>query len=168
VAAHHLDAVDLVEGVMSVLGSTGFPPERLVVEITETAAMRDPFGVTDRLAQLKRLGVRIAIDDFGTGYSSLAYLERYPVDVLKIDRSFVAGITGELRSRHLTESMIHLAHSLGLIVVAEGIEEADQAEVLMQLGTDFAQGYHFARPMDLTGLLGFLADRVPAESGVAQ
>lgn len=167
-AAHHLDSADLVEGIVAVLESTGFPAQRLVVEITETAAMRDPLGVTDRLAQLKRLGVRVAIDDFGTGYSSLAYLERYPVDVLKIDRSFVAGLNAEPRSRHLTESMIQLAHSLGLTVVAEGIEETGQAEALQQLGTDFAQGYHFARPMDLQGLLEFLAERVPVASGVAQ
>jgi EAL domain-containing protein (putative c-di-GMP-specific phosphodiesterase class I) len=167
-AAHHLDSADLVEGIVGVLESTGFPAQRLVVEITETAAMRDPLGVTDRLAQLKRLGVRVAIDDFGTGYSSLAYLERYPVDVLKIDRSFVAGLGAEPRSRHLTESMIQLAHSLGLMVVAEGIEEPGQAEALQQLGTDFAQGYHFARPMDLQRLLAFLAERAPVGSGVAQ
>ncbi|MGH8986643.1 MAG: EAL domain-containing protein, partial [Acidimicrobiia bacterium] len=113
---------------------------------TESVVMDDAVTALRTLERLKELGVRLAIDDFGTGYSSLAYLGRFPIDVLKIDRGFIAGL-GANRSDHaIVASMIDLAHTLGLTVVAEGVETADQLATLAALGCDAAQGFLFSRP----------------------
>jgi CheY-like chemotaxis protein len=124
----------------------GLDPAALVLEITESATVADTEGVIARLEELKALGVGLAIDDFGTGYSSLSYLRRFPVDQLKIDRSFVAGVATTGEDRAIAASVINLGHALGIQVVAEGVETVDQLEWLSVLGCDLAQGYNWSEP----------------------
>ena len=132
-------------------------PERLCLEITEGVAMADPDHSLAVLMRLREAGVRVAIDDFGTGYSSLGYLRRLPVDALKIDRIFVAGLTRDSASESIVRATIELGHSLGLIVVAEGVEDDAQLACLRDLGCDRAQGYRIARPMPAEDVAGWLA-----------
>jgi EAL domain-containing protein (putative c-di-GMP-specific phosphodiesterase class I) len=146
-SARQFQQGDLVERVAAILAETGFPPAQLTLEITESTIMEDAEQTTLLLARLKALGVTIAIDDFGTGYSSLAYLKRFSVDVIKIDRSFVAALSDEPDDSILIAGIIKLAHDLGLRVVAEGVETADQLRRLDELGCDLVQGYYFARPL---------------------
>jgi diguanylate cyclase (GGDEF)-like protein len=142
----------LVEGVQEALTESGLPPERLVLELTETALLRDPDTVADRMVELKQLGVRLAVDDFGTGNASLAHLARFPVDVLKVDRSFVNRIGIDRRQTAIAGSIIGLGESLEMKVVAEGIETPDQLAQLLALGCGFGQGFYLAKPMDATDL----------------
>jgi len=138
----------LVTDLVSVLEETGLDPQRIVLEITETALMADVDSATRRVRQLAAIGVTISLDDFGTGYSSLAYLGRMPVTVLKIDKSFVGGADHyKDRSGDLLHSIVSLARSLGLQTVAEGIETADQAAQLREFGCHLGQGYLFGRPV---------------------
>jgi len=145
---------DLVEQVKHALKQTGLEARYLELEITESVAMHSAENTLRTLKELKALGVRIAIDDFGTGYSSLGYLKRFPVDTLKIDRSFVKGIGGNVEDSAIVRAVITVAKSLNLSVTAEGIETAEQLEHLRALGCDHGQGYYFAKPM--------ASDRVPA------
>ncbi|MGH9132670.1 MAG: putative bifunctional diguanylate cyclase/phosphodiesterase, partial [Ilumatobacteraceae bacterium] len=156
----HLDHTDVVEGLLAVVHDEGFPVTRLIVEVTETEAMRDPAGVGNRIRQLRDQGMRVAIDDFGTGYSSLAYLEQFPIDYVKIDRRFVEQIDEPGRSRSLVESMSRMVHSLGLTAVAEGVETVEQAHVLREMGFELAQGFYFARPVAADELEAAIA-RIP-------
>ena len=136
---------------------SGLAPESLTVEITETALMHDPEGATRRLQSLKALGVRIAIDDFGTGYSSLAYLRQFPVDALKIDRSFISGIGASLESSYaLVNTFIQLARTLGIRTLGEGIEDRAQLHGLQRQHCDFGQGFLFARPLQAAAVEEFL------------
>jgi diguanylate cyclase (GGDEF)-like protein len=160
----HLDHLDVVEGLLAVLHDEDFPPTRLIVEVTETEAMRDPAGVGNRIGQLREHGIRVAIDDFGTGYSSLAYLEQFPIDYVKIDRRFVEQIEESDRSRSLVESMSRMVHSLGLTAVAEGVETLEQAQTLREMGFELAQGYYFARPVAADELTEAIA-KIPAVTG---
>jgi EAL domain-containing protein (putative c-di-GMP-specific phosphodiesterase class I) len=138
---------DLVSQVDCILGETGLDPGALELEITETLAMRDPEVTTANFRALRALGVRLSIDDFGTGYSSLGYLKRFPIDTLKIDRSFVRDIDTDSGDATIAEMIIAMARSLGLRVVAEGVEREEQHRVLRDLGCDRAQGYLFQRPL---------------------
>jgi EAL domain-containing protein (putative c-di-GMP-specific phosphodiesterase class I) len=125
--------------------------------MTESALMGDADFYLEAMLGLKCLGVSLAVDDFGTGYSSLAYLKRFPVDVLKIDKTFIDGLGKDGRAADIMANVISLAHTLGLEAVAEGVETAAQAAELARLGCDEAQGYHFARPgpaEQVTALLG--------------
>jgi EAL domain-containing protein (putative c-di-GMP-specific phosphodiesterase class I) len=137
---------DVVATVADVLTETGLPPAQLTLEVTESVLVQDVDRVVDRLRTLRTLGVRIAIDDFGTGYSSLSYLRRLPADTIKIDRSFVIDLAQDGASRTLVSSIIELARSLQLDVVAEGVEDAAQRSVLQSLQCSHAQGFLFARP----------------------
>ncbi|TFV67297.1 UNVERIFIED_ORG: EAL domain-containing protein [Bacillus sp. AZ43] len=141
-----LDA-GLPDLVARLLAAHGVPASLLRLEVTESAVMGDAARSMDVLQRLHDLGVRLSIDDFGTGYSSMAYLRRLPVDELKIDRSFVLGLTTTANDAVLVRTAIDLGHNLGLTVVAEGVEDAGQVAALRELGCDIAQGYHFARPM---------------------
>ena len=141
--------VDLVERVDSLLRLHDVPAGRLCLEITESAIMDDPTRALQTLQRLSELGVQLSIDDFGTGYSSLAYLKRLPVDELKIDRSFVMGMERDLDDARIVRSTIGLAHTLGLTVVAEGVENPKLMAMLEHLGCDEAQGYGIARPMPI-------------------
>ena len=134
--------------VATVLVETGFPADRLWLEITEGALMRDPVAAIAILRSLRELGVHLAIDDFGTGYSSLSYLQRLPVEALKIDRSFVEHLDEESDDRAIVEAVVALAHALGLGIIAEGIERPGQAIELANLGSYVAQGFLYAKPVD--------------------
>jgi EAL domain-containing protein (putative c-di-GMP-specific phosphodiesterase class I) len=132
-----------------------------VLELTETALAADADATTRRLGALHDLGVRIAVDDFGTGYSSLAYLRRFPVDALKIDRSFVSAILPAGEQRPLVRTMVQLGRDLGLEVIAEGIEERYQLDRLREEGCHTGQGYLFSRPLEPDALEELLSSWVP-------
>jgi diguanylate cyclase (GGDEF)-like protein/PAS domain S-box-containing protein len=147
-SARQLEDPQIVDDVRDALARSGLAPERLVLEVTESLVMVDPEHTIARLHALKALGVGLAIDDFGTGYSSLSYLRTLPVDTVKIDRSFIADLDRAAGSA-LVQGIVELGHSLGLVVVAEGIEGPEQAEALERFGCELAQGFYFARPMPL-------------------
>ncbi|UGQ48462.1 EAL domain-containing response regulator [Massilia endophytica] len=140
------------------LADTGAPPEYVELEITESMAMEEPNLLIEMLAQIKQTGVTIAIDDFGTGFSSLSYLQRLQIDRLKIDRAFVTEITGSARGSSIAEMVIQLGQNLGLTVIAEGVEDERQAQILYALGCPLAQGFLFARPMAADTLDEWLAN----------
>ncbi|MEW6583286.1 MAG: EAL domain-containing protein, partial [Actinomycetota bacterium] len=146
-SARQLADPRLVERVARALADSGLAPQRLVLEITESVLMSDTDGAVAALAALKELGVRVAIDDFGTGYSSLGYLERLPVDQLKVDRIFIEGIDRPDGEAPLVQAILEIGRVMGLEVTAEGVESAGQAEYLRAVGVDVAQGYYFARPV---------------------
>jgi diguanylate cyclase (GGDEF)-like protein/PAS domain S-box-containing protein len=137
----------LADTVEAALQATGLDPACLCLEITETAMLREPEAIEEALRALGALGVRLALDDFGTGYSSLSYLPRLPLDTLKIDRSFVDGLGVESQDTAITEAIIAMSRALSLTVVAEGVEVEPQAEELVRLGCELAQGFHFCRPV---------------------
>jgi diguanylate cyclase (GGDEF)-like protein len=150
---------NFLEMLARALQESGAPPERIELEITESMAMEEPDLLIERLAQVKRLGVSIAIDDFGTGFSSLSYLQRLQVDRLKIDRAFVTEITGSARGSSIAEMVIELGRSLGLSIVAEGVEDERQAQILQALGCPLAQGFLFARPLPAEQLIEWLGNQ---------
>ena len=156
-SAAQLEDPRFVEEVAAVIGETGVDPAALILEITESMMMKDAEGVVEKLKGLKDLGLRIAVDDFGTGYSSLSYLKRFPIDLLKIDRAFVDGLGHEPGDTAIVRAIIGLARALGLAVVAEGIETAEQLGLLRDLGCDYGQGYYLARPLPSVEARAFLA-----------
>jgi diguanylate cyclase (GGDEF)-like protein len=165
VSVRQLKEPDFVTATAEVLERTSLPPDRLILEITESMLMENIDAVLDVLHALRGLGVRLAIDDFGTGYSSLAYLVKLPVQLLKIDRSFIARLEEDRNSATLVRSLVKLARDLDLQTVAEGIETATVAVELHGLGCHKAQGYHFSRPLppeDLEALLHPRAEAAPA------
>ncbi len=148
---------DLVTQVAQVLERSGADPTRVALEMTEGVLMRDAEDAVTVLHNLRELGVRLDIDDFGTGYSSLSYLKRFPVDALKVDRSFVHGLGTNADDRAIVQAVVALAQSLGLATIAEGVETTEQLEVLQELGCTAAQGFLFSRPHpphDLNALVG--------------
>ncbi|MFS2002188.1 putative bifunctional diguanylate cyclase/phosphodiesterase [Duganella sp. CT11-25] len=147
-----------LEMLRKALEDTGAPPEHIELEITESMAMEEPDLLIKMLGQIKQTGVSIAIDDFGTGFSSLSYLQRLQIDRLKIDRAFVTEITGSARGSSIAEMVIQLGRNLGLAVIAEGVEDERQAQILQALGCPLAQGFLFARPMTATALNGWLSN----------
>lgn len=138
---------DLADEVAQELKATGPDPGRLQLEVTESVAMEDGKSPVGMLSKLKDLGAHLAIDDIGTGYSSLNYLKRFPVDVLKINRSFVDGLGGDPEDEAIVGAIVTLAHTLGMQVTGEGIETLDQLQRLRLLGCERAQGYYFSRPL---------------------
>ncbi len=165
VAAQQLLQPAFVQEVLDVLATTGLPPERLVVELTESVVVGDLPSAAPRLAALREHGVRVAIDDFGTGYSSLQYLSDLPVDVLKVDKSFVDQVTTEGGGASITETVIAMGRRLGLVVVAEGVEEVEQHEWLRRASCDLGQGYLWSRPVpasELPALIRAAGPGVPA------
>jgi diguanylate cyclase (GGDEF)-like protein/PAS domain S-box-containing protein len=159
---------NIVHDVADALDDSGLPPSRLVLEITESVLMNDTTATLNRLFQLKSLGVRLAIDDFGTGYSSFAYLRRFPVDILKIDKSFVDGVATEPTASALVDAMIRIGKTLRLETVAEGIEKIEQADQLRALKCDIGQGYLFSRPLPSDAISTLLRDRIPCGTGNGQ
>ena len=136
--------------VAAVLDETGLDPALLTLEITEGVLVTDSEATAQTLIDLKALGLRLVLDDFGTGYSSLAYLRRFPIDGLKIDRRFIAAMDTSTPDRTIVEAIIRMAAGLQIDVVAEGVETIEQAEGLVRLGCAHAQGYYYARPMPST------------------
>jgi len=137
----------LLKQVEDVLRTTGFDPHDLEFEITETVAMHNAEESIGVMRQLKALGISLSLDDFGTGYSSLSYLKRFPIDTLKIDKSFVRDIPEDSNDLAIVSAIIAMAHALGLHVLAEGVETVAQRDFLRDCGVEYAQGYYFGRPL---------------------
>ena len=138
--------------VREALHDTGLPPELLELEITEVVMARDIEHTRTLLTELKQMGVRIAVDDFGTGYSSLAYIKNLPIDVLKIDQSFVRDMLSDRSDAAIVEAIVQMGHALELELIAEGVESAEQAEALKAQGCRLMQGYHYCRPIPFSQL----------------
>jgi EAL domain-containing protein (putative c-di-GMP-specific phosphodiesterase class I) len=153
-----------VETVGRVLADAGLPPGSLTLEITESVLMSDARHAVEVVRALSALGVRFSIDDFGTGYSSLAYLKRFSAHVLKIDRSFIDGLSRDAQDSAIVGATIALAQALGMETIAEGVEDPDQLGFLRRLGCNRAQGYYFSRPLPPEAIPPLLA-RSP---GIAQ
>ena len=157
VSPRQFETTTLVEDICTALETSGLDPTWLILEMTETTLMRDSHESALRLTALKDLGIRLAIDDFGTGYSSLAYLQQFPVDILKIDRTFIVGAATDGPSAALVHALIELGGALGLKTVAEGIETTDQLRRLEQEGCDAGQGFYFSHPLKEADAERFLA-----------
>ncbi len=157
VSARQMDADSILDDVKQALALSGFPPGDLTIEITETCLMANTKNAQIRLSALKSLGVRIAIDDFGTGYSSLAYLQQFPVDSLKIDRTFISGMAQSPEGDALLHTLMQLGKALNLETLAEGIEESEQLMQLQVEECDVGQGFLFARPLPANEVEAFLA-----------
>jgi EAL domain-containing protein (putative c-di-GMP-specific phosphodiesterase class I) len=156
VSPEQLKRATFSEDVALALAKSGLRPDLLTLELTESLVLLDTETTMARLAELKELGVKLAIDDFGTGYASLSYLRKFPLDILKVDRSFVSGIGKDPGASALGCAIVRLGHTVGLSVVAEGIEEKKQADVLRGSGCELGQGYYFGRPVHALGFLQFL------------
>jgi diguanylate cyclase (GGDEF)-like protein len=167
VSARQLERTEFVEEVRAALRDSGLDAATLTLEITETVLMRKPDATARLLGELKELGVRIAVDDFGTGYSSLAYLRQFPVDSLKIDRTFITGLTRSGEAHALTHTLIQLGKALGLQTLAEGVEQHSQVRQLQQEGCDLAQGFLFARPLTPDAVERFLEDNLRSAGSFA-
>jgi diguanylate cyclase (GGDEF)-like protein len=154
---------DLLEKVQWALDKSGLEPRFLKLEITESVVMENAEAATAMFKRLRALGVQLSIDDFGTGYSSLSYLHRFPLNYLKIDRSFVSRMTETSDNAEIVKTIVTLAHNLGMQAIAEGVETPDQCEKLRAIGCEFAQGYLFSRPIDRNAVLAMLADEIESE-----
>jgi diguanylate cyclase (GGDEF)-like protein/PAS domain S-box-containing protein len=168
ISSQQLIRPDFVGLVNHALAESGLPAHRLTLEITESVVLQDLSDVIPRLAELRAQGARVAIDDFGTGYSSLAYLTELPIDVLKIDKSFIDRVATDEQGASLTEAIISMSHSMNLTTVAEGVEVAEQAAWLRRVRCPIGQGYYWSRPVDLDGvreLLGRPTNAVGGELG---
>ncbi|MFN3580289.1 MAG: EAL domain-containing protein [Pseudomonas sp.] len=156
ISAFQFGQDNLVEQISQALERLSLKPGLVTVEVTETAIMTQMDATVRQLQALRELGLTVALDDFGTGYSSLTYLKRFPIDILKIDRAFVMDITVDAQSGAIVETIIHLAHSLGMRVVAEGVETPEQLDFLKSRGCDAIQGYLFSKPLPAADFLAFL------------
>jgi c-di-GMP phosphodiesterase Gmr len=154
---------DVLEAVRCALSDANISGERLTLELTESAFINDPDGAKRLLESLKALDTNLAMDDFGTGYSNLAYLQQLPIDVLKIDRSFVSDMMIDKDKRAIVRTVLSLARALGMKTTAEGIESEEISDVLRRLGCSVGQGYYYARPLTAEAAYAFLeADRASA------
>lgn len=158
-SAKQFQDAHLVDQVTEALQDAGLDPRSLILEITESVIMVEAEATIEQLNALKALGVRLAIDDFGTGYSSLAYLRRFPMDFVKIDRSFIEALGNDGEDSVIVSATISLSHALGLTVIAEGTERSDQVERLRRMGCDLAQGFHFSRPLNRDDIGALLRHR---------
>src|SRR5688572_21072718 len=159
---------DLLETIACALETSGLEPQSLEIEITESVVMQNASEAIVTLEKLSRMGVHVSIDDFGTGYSSLSYLKRFPIDTLKIDRSFIRDISSDMDDAAIVRATIGLAHNLRLRVIAEGVETADQLHFLRSLGCDEYQGYFKSQPLTAEDFeRAIRADRREAETLLA-
>ena len=163
VSPHQLNAPGLLETVDEALADAGLPAHLLTIELTESVLVEHTEPMRELLAALKVRGVRLAIDDFGTGYSSLSYLHRFPVDVLKIYRSFVSGMASGSDEEELTRTIVRLGQSLGLTVIAEGIELEGELHSLQSMGCDLGQGYLFSKPVPAGLVADLVCTRLPRQ-----
>jgi diguanylate cyclase (GGDEF)-like protein/PAS domain S-box-containing protein len=148
---------NLVEDIGKLLAELALPPEALKLEITESTVMGDPSGAVEMLQQIRALGIRLAIDDFGTGYSSLSYLHRFPLDTLKIDRSFISDMGDDGEGMEIARTILPMANNLRLDVVAEGVETIQQVSLLRKLHCKYGQGFYFSQPLSAEGTAALLA-----------
>jgi predicted signal transduction protein with EAL and GGDEF domain len=146
----------LVEDIGNLLRQGSLPPEALKLEITESTVMGDPSAAVEMLQQIKALGIRLAIDDFGTGYSSLSYLHRFPLDTLKIDRSFISDMSEEGEGMEIARTILPMANNLRLDVIAEGVETIEQVALLKKLHCKYGQGFYFSKPLSAEGTTALL------------
>jgi predicted signal transduction protein with EAL and GGDEF domain len=166
VSGRQLDSDELIDDIREALDASGLPAEALTIEVTETTLMRDVEQTARRLTAIKELGVRIAIDDFGTGYSSLAHLQRFPVDALKIDRSFVAGLSRSSEGETLIKTLVQLGKALSIETFAEGIEQQQELTMLRKQDCDNGQGFLFAKPLDVSEAEAFLREWSAQSAGI--
>ena len=155
---------NLLDDLAAVLRETGMAPELLELEITESLVMGNIGWATKQLIPIKQLGVRLAIDDFGTGYSLLAQIKRFPIDTIKVDRSFICKIPLDAEDKAITEAIISMGRSLSLTVVAEGVETQEQQEFLREHACDEIQGYYFSKPVLAEHFAELLGKHVPVPS----
>jgi EAL domain-containing protein (putative c-di-GMP-specific phosphodiesterase class I) len=158
ISARQLKRIDFAEVVEGVLRNTGLEARCLSLDLTETVYVKALESHIAVLDELKRKGVRISIDDFGTGYSSLSYLKTLPADILKIDKKFIKGLGEDVEDTAIVQMIIELAHTLGMEIVAEGVESEGQAKELRRMGCDMGQGYYFSEPFAPEAVLGFLRE----------
>jgi EAL domain-containing protein (putative c-di-GMP-specific phosphodiesterase class I) len=158
VSAVQIQQADFVGTVAGVLAGTGLAPEFLDLELTERVVMADVEQSVQVMRELDALGVSLSIDDFGTGYSSLAYLKRFPLKAIKIDKSFVRDLETNADDRTIAKSIILLAHGLNVAVVAEGVENALQLDILREQGCDTLQGYHFSHPLETEAFAAYFRE----------
>jgi EAL domain-containing protein (putative c-di-GMP-specific phosphodiesterase class I) len=157
VSAKQFQHYDLADFIRRVLKKHDLQPDLLEVELTESMLMKNPKATVEQLIELKRLGVKISLDDFGTGYSSLNYLRRFPVDFLKIDRSFIAEINQDESANSVAKSVVAIAQSLGLKTIAEGVETKEQLDFLLGCGCYAMQGYYYSKPLEAEEFVKMLA-----------
>jgi diguanylate cyclase (GGDEF)-like protein len=157
-SARQFRQADLVDQVQATLEETGLAPGMLELELTESMIMHDPGSAAETMRHLKDLGVGLSLDDFGTGYSSLNYLRRFPVDHLKIDRSFITDVTSDASAAAMATSVVAIAHSLGIKAVAEGVETREQLDLLAACRCDALQGFLFSKPLPPDEFAGLLRD----------
>ena len=157
---------DLIERVTAIIKETKINPEGLKLEITESAVMDDVETATEMLKKLRALGIKLSIDDFGTGYSSLSYLHRFPIDTLKVDRSFIVNMSEDCENVEIVRTIVSLAQNLGMNVIAEGVETAEQLAALRKLGCEYGQGYLFSKPVDAKASENLILDTYTVEPGV--
>ncbi|NVJ60899.1 MAG: EAL domain-containing protein [Gammaproteobacteria bacterium] len=148
--------VDIVERILAILKKTNFPTKFLEVEVTESVAIHDRQQALEHMHKIRDAGIQIALDDFGTGYSSLSYLHKYPLNIVKIDRSFVGELMVNNDNQKVTSAIIGMSHSLGMTVTAEGVEDTSQLKYLIEQRCDYVQGYLFHKPCDIQGLIDFI------------
>ncbi|RMT68538.1 Sensory box/GGDEF domain/EAL domain protein [Pseudomonas syringae pv. theae] len=147
VSGKELSCPGFVDQVTRIIATTGLPAAQLQIEVTESVFLYQPDAIAEVLRQIRHLGVRVALDDFGTGYSSLGYIDRYPIDAVKIDRSFVSRMMTYDRSQAIVSSILSLGRALDLEITAEGVETAEQHNRLRKMGCPYFQGYFLNRPM---------------------
>jgi predicted signal transduction protein with EAL and GGDEF domain len=157
-SARQLSRPELAQSVEGILKESGLEGSCLTLDVTETVYVKTLEGNTAALDSLRGMGVRISIDDFGTGYSSLAYLKMLPADAIKVDKSFVKGVGYEVEDTAIVRMVVDLAHTLGMEVIAEGVDSEEQARLLGEMGCDMAQGFYFSKPLSPQAASRFLAD----------
>ncbi len=164
VSARQLIGPDFADWVEGVLDHTGLPPSALIVEVTESALMDDIPTIRLAFDRLRSQGVRVALDDFGTGYSSLARLQAVPVDVIKLDRAFVSNVDGRREARGMAAAILQMSTAIGAAIIAEGVETQAEADTLLDLGYEMAQGYLLARPMTIADLRAMVGAEVGGQA----
>jgi EAL domain-containing protein (putative c-di-GMP-specific phosphodiesterase class I) len=157
ISSRQFAGADLIAEIEAILLKTGLAPSSLKLEITESAFINDLRAAQSTLERAQALGIEWSLDDFGTGYSSLSHLHRLQVDTVKVDRSFVSRLEGDVRGFEMVQAIVTLAHNLGMDVVAEGVESAAQAAQLLALGCEYAQGFHFSKAVDAADAGRFIA-----------
>jgi EAL domain-containing protein (putative c-di-GMP-specific phosphodiesterase class I) len=155
---------DLIQRVTQIIQETKINPEGLKLEITESAVMDNVETATEMLKKLRALGIKLSIDDFGTGYSSLSYLHRFPIDTLKVDRSFVVNMSEDGENVEIVRTIVSLAQNLGMNVIAEGVETKEQLAALRKLGCENGQGYFFSKPVNAKTAENLICDTYTVES----
>ena len=166
VGAQELSCADFPASVRAALAESGLPPSSLILEVTEDVLLAKDEGLLASLLEIKELGVRLAVDDFGTGYSALSHLQRLPMDIIKIDKTFVDGLGESGEQDRLVKGIIELAHGLHLETVAEGIEKPEQAALLRDMRSELGQGFHFAKPLPSRDMDAILSPIPEVDAGI--